>query len=214
MPSVGILIVDDDRSSQAALRELLDAEGWRVGIVPLASQALPELAGGDWSLVIANVSLTGLDGPLFTTLKELSQAAPVEDGHKRARVLFLVPELAGAIAQPVLEREHVPYALKPFHLHDFLEKVSDLLMETSAIEAPIRNVRAGFGVHLAARKLGRAEREKAGPQTSGRATNMFASREDYQMTEEEMIEYEKQEEAETLRRKKLKKNLNSSLGQI
>jgi DNA-binding response OmpR family regulator len=211
MPSVGILIVDDDRSSQTALRELLDAEGWRVGIVPLASQALHELAGDDWSLVIANVSLTGIEGPLFTTLKELAQAAPLEDGHKRARVLFLVPELAGAIAQPVLEREHLPYALKPFHLHDFLEKVSDLLMETSAIAEPIRNVRAGFGVHVAARKLGRAEREKTGAQASGRATNMFAAREDYQMTEEEMIEYEKQEEAETQRRKKLKKNPNSGL---
>jgi DNA-binding response OmpR family regulator len=209
MPSVGILIVDDDRSSQTALRELLDSEGWRVGIVPLASQALPELAGGDWSLVIANVSLTGLDGPLFTTLKELAQAAPLEDGHKRARVLFLVPELAGAIAQPVLEREHVPYALKPFHLHDFLEKVSDLLMETAAIAAPIRDVRAGFGVHVAPRKLSRAERERAGTAASGRATNMFATREDYQMTEEELIDYERQEEAETLRRKKLKKNPNS-----
>jgi DNA-binding response OmpR family regulator len=209
MPSVGILIVDDDRSSQTALRELLDSEGWRVGIVPLASQALPELAGGDWSLVIANVSLTGLEGPLFTTLKELAQAAPLEDGHKRARVLFLVPELAGAIAQPVLEREHVPYALKPFHLHDFLEKVSDLLMETAAIAAPIRDVRAGFGVHVAPRKLSRAERERAGTAASGRATNMFATREDYQMTEEELIDYERQEEAETLRRKKLKKNPNS-----
>jgi hypothetical protein len=40
---------------------------------------------------------------------------------------------------------------------------------------------------------------------------MFAAREDYQMTEEEMIEYEKQEEAETQRRKKLKKNPNSGL---
>jgi DNA-binding response OmpR family regulator len=209
MPSVGILIVDDDRSSQTALRELLDSEGWRVGIVPLASQALPELAGGDWSLVIANVSLTGLEGPLFTTLKELAQAAPLEDGHKRARVLFLVPELAGAIAQPVLEREHVPYALKPFHLHDFLEKVSDLLMETAAIAAPIRDVRAGFGVHVAPRKLSRAERERAGTAASGRATNMFATREDYQMTEEELIDYERQEEAETQRRKKLKKNPNS-----
>jgi DNA-binding response OmpR family regulator len=209
MPSVGILIVDDDRSSQTALRELLDSEGWRVGIVPLASQALPELAGGDWSLVIANVSLTGLEGPLFTTLKELAQAAPLEDGHKRARVLFLVPELAGAMAQPVLEREHVPYALKPFHLHDFLEKVSDLLMETAAIAAPIRDVRAGFGVHVAPRKLSRAERERAGTAASGRATNMFATREDYQMTEEELIDYERQEEAETQRRKKLKKNPNS-----
>src|ERR1700691_1158006 len=193
MPSVGILIVDDDRSSQTALRELLDAEGWRVGIVPLASQALHELAGDDWSLVIANVSLTGLDGPLFTTLKELAQAAPLEDGHKRARVLFLVPELAGAIAHPVLEQEHVPYALKPFHLHDFLEKVSDLLMETAAIAAPIRDVRAGFGVHVAPRKLSRAERERAGTAASGRATNMFATREDYQMTEEELIDYERQE---------------------
>jgi DNA-binding response OmpR family regulator len=211
MPSVGILIVDDDRSSQTALRELLDSEGWRVGIVPLASQALPELAGGDWSLVIANVSLTGLDGPLFTTLKELAQAEPLEDGRKRARVLFLVPELAGAVAQPVLEREHVPYALKPFHLHDFLEKVSDLLMETSSIAAPIRHVRPDFAARGAVRKLGRAEREKAGQHSTARATNMFATREDYQMTEEEITEYEKQEAAETIRRKK-KKDPNSGLG--
>jgi DNA-binding response OmpR family regulator len=211
MPSVGILIVDDDRSSQGALRELLGAEGWRVGIVPLASQALPELAGGDWSLVIANVSLTGLEGPLFTTLKELAQAAPLENGHKRARVLFLVPELAGPIAQPVLEREHVPYALKPFHLHDFLEKVSDLLLETSSIEAPIRNVRPDFERFGVARTLSRVEREKAGSRTAPRATNMFAKREDYQMTEEEMIEYEKQEAAESQRRKK-KKDPNSRLG--
>jgi DNA-binding response OmpR family regulator len=211
MPSVGILIVDDDRSSQTALRELLDSEGWRVGIVALPSEALPELAGGDWSLVIANVSLTGLEGPLYTTLKELAQAAPLEDGHKRARVLFIVPELAGAAAQPVLERERLPYALKPFHLHDFLEKVSDLLMETSAIAAPIRHVRPDFAASGVSRKLGRAEREKAGPRASARATNMFATREDYQMTEEEMIEYEKQEVVESLRRKK-KKDPNSGLG--
>jgi two-component system, cell cycle response regulator CpdR len=211
MPTVGILVVDDDRSSQTALRELLDSEGWRVGIVPLASQALPELAGGDWSLVIANISLTGLDGPLFTTLRVLAQAAPIEDGHKRARVLFLVPEVAAAIAQPVLERERLPYVLKPYHLHDFLERVSDLLMETSSIEAPIRHVRPDFAALGASRKLGRAEREKGGQRITARATNMFASREDYQMTEEEIAEYEKQESAESLRRKK-KKDPNTGLG--
>jgi len=119
--------------------------------------------------------------------------------------------LAGAIAQPVLEREHVPYALKPFHLHDFLEKVSDLLMETSSIAAPIRHVRPDFAARGAVRKLGRAEREKAGQHSTARATNMFATREDYQMTEEEITEYEKQEAAETIRRKK-KKDPNSGLG--
>jgi hypothetical protein len=40
---------------------------------------------------------------------------------------------------------------------------------------------------------------------------MFATREDYQMTEEEITEYEKQEAAETIRRKK-KKDPNSGLG--
>jgi DNA-binding response OmpR family regulator len=211
MPSVGILIVDDDRSSHSALRELLDSEGWHVGVVPLASQALQELSSGEWSLVIANVSLTGLEGPLFTTLKELAQAAPLEDGRKRARVLFLVPELAAAIAQPVLEREHVPYALKPFHLHDFLEKVSDLLLETSAIAAPIRHVKQEPGARGELRTLGRTQREKTGPQATGRATNMFATRDDYQMSEEDYIEYERQENQEEQQRKK-KKSPNSSLG--
>ena len=209
MPSVGILIIDDDRASQTALRELLDAEGWRVGVVPVASQALHELAGGDWSLVIANVALTGLEGALFTTLKELAQAEPLEGGHARARVLFLVPEIDGAAAQPVLEREHVPYALKPYHLHDFLEKISDLLMETSAIAAPIRNVRADLGARGVSRKLSRAEREKAGAPANARATNMFAERGDYQMTEEELIDYERQEEAETQLRKKPKPDPNT-----
>ena len=211
MPSVGILIVDDDRSSQTALRELLDSEGWRVGIAPLASQALTELATGEWSLVIANVSLTGLDGPLFTTLKALALAEPAEAGSKRARVLFLVPELAATIAQPALEREGLQYALKPYHLHDFLEKVSDLLMETSAIAAPLRNVRADPGARGASRKLSRAERERTGQQATGRATNMFASREDCDMSEEDLMEYEKQERADEQRRKK-KKDPNDPLG--
>src|SRR5579862_7454472 len=71
---IGILIVDDDIVSQRALKNILDAEGWRVRIVPLASHALPELASGAWSLVIANVALTDPRGPLFAILRELEQA--------------------------------------------------------------------------------------------------------------------------------------------
>ncbi len=181
-----------------------------MGIVPLASQALPELASGDWSLVIVNVSMSGLDGPLYTTLKELAQAPPVE-GAKRASVLFLVPELAGPTAQPVLEREKLPYALKPFHLHDFLEKVSDLLMETSAISDPIRRVKQLRGAPSSRDAL-RIERERMGAHSGGRSTNMFASRTDYQMTEEEIAEYERQEQEEEQVRKKKKPQGDSGLG--
>ncbi|MGO9642376.1 MAG: two-component system response regulator [Candidatus Acidiferrales bacterium] len=210
-PTVGILIVDDDRDSQAALRELLGSEGWRLGITSVASEALPELATGEWSLVIINVAMSGLEGPVYDTLKELAQAPPVEGESKRARVLFLVPELAGRTAQPVLERERLPYALKPFHLHDFLEKVSDLLMETSAITDPIRRVKQLHG-GPDLRDGRRAERERMGAHSGGRSTNMFASRTDYQMTEEEIAEYERQEQEQEQARKKKKQPGESGLG--
>lgn len=227
MAEVGILIIDDDIVSQRALKSVLDAEGWRVRIVPQAGHAFAELASGAWNLVIVNVALTDLRGPLFAILKELSQAgedpsddevecepAAVAQGAngangaeakpevpaappKRLRVLYLVPLLAAKHAQPMLEREGMPYSLKPYHLHDFLEKVSELLVEAGALAEPIRSMSglAGGKKRKRARLNGRDTR---------RGT-MFASRDDYQMTEEELSEWERQEEEEKKKREKLRK---------
>ena len=191
MSQVGILIIDDDEATQVALRYVLDSEGWKLGIVPLAHQALAELASGNWTLVIVNVAMTGLDGPVFTTLKELAQAPPVEAGRTRARVLFVVPQSDGAETQTFLEQQRLSYVLKPFHLHDFLEKVGDLLLETNAIPAPIRRVRPGpkapEPTNLDERRSRTHER---------RETAMFAGRKDYMMSEEEIAEFERQEAEE------------------
>jgi len=197
---VGILILDDDAVSQRALKHVLDSEGWRVRIVPLASYALSEIASGSWNLVIVNVALTDLRGPVFQTLKDLAQGmadapedAEVEEAKpKRIRVLFLVPLLARKDVLPILEREGLPYSLKPYSLHDFLEKVSDLLLEARAISAPIRS--------MGDRTFGRRGDRRT--RLGGRRTAMFASREEYQMTEEEMAEYEQQEEEDRKKREK------------
>jgi len=201
---VGILIIDDDVTSQRALRSILDAEGWRVRIVPLASQALSELATGGWNLVIVNVALADPHSPLFALLKELTQAEAAENAanpggassRRHIRVLFLVPLLMVKDLQPVLEREGLPYSHKPYHLHDFLERVSELLVESGAVAEPIRGV-GGFAV----RKKRRRERFSRGANRGGA---MFASREDYQMTEEEMLEFERQEQEEEQRKKREK----------
>jgi DNA-binding response OmpR family regulator len=195
MDQVGILIIDDDPASQTALRQILDSEGWQVRTVPGANQALAELATGNWTLAVVNVALTGLDGPLFSTLKELALAAPFEAGHMRVRVLFLVPEEVALEAQPALERERLPYALKPVHLHDFLERVSDLLLEAQVIGSPIRRVRYE---HKAESPHSRSD-----PSREHRDTSMFASRQDYLMSEEEIAEFEKKEKEE--HKKKLRK---------
>ena len=126
--SIGILILDDDAISHSALRQMLDSEGWNVRVATTLEQVLPELAKGEARLVIANVAKTGLHGPVFEILCELG-LAPAEDGKgSTARVLFLVPSVTVPEAQPELERLGMPFLLKPYHLHDFLEKVSDLLM--------------------------------------------------------------------------------------
>ncbi len=211
MSEVGILLIDDDVASQRALKLILDSEGWRVRIVPLASQAMSELATGSWDFAIVNVTLLDMAGPVFSTLRELAQAeipAP-EPGvsadeqkprTRRFRVLFLVPLMGSKEVPMILERVGLPYSFKPYHLHDFLQKVSELLLESGAISEPLRSV-SGFDGKKRRRDL-RYPRDAQG------GKKMFASREDYQMTEEEMAEYERQEREEAERKKRAKQLLN------
>jgi response regulator RpfG family c-di-GMP phosphodiesterase len=176
---VNILVLDAEGPSTVALRQVLDAEGWRVRTTVDTKQLLAELRVGVWSLVIANVDMLGLDSPSFLMLRELG-TMPVEDGG-RLRCLFLVPEMTGSQFVRELEQAKLPYVVRPYHLHDFLEKVSDLLVEVKAIDAPLRQVRYEFG------GLRKKKRQAA------RSNSMFASRDSYSYTEEELAEYERQE---------------------
>ena len=191
---VGLLVLDNDAPGASAVKQILDSEGWRVRVVPDTKMLLAELKTGEWSLVIANVALTGIDGPAFITLRELATVSAEEGG--RIRVLFLVPEMSGGQYIVQLEAARLPYVIRPYHLHDFLEKVSDLLVEVKAIDAPLRQVRHEFG----------ALRKKK--KQAARSNSMFASRESFSYTEEEIAEYERQEgEASKSRRNKPRTNL-------
>jgi DNA-binding response OmpR family regulator len=198
---VAILIVDDNIASQNALKSVLDVESWRLRVVDLPAQALAELATGDWKLVIVNAALADPSGPLFAVLRELAQsesAVPAEHSdeprRRRLRVLFLVSSPRAGEVQSMLEREGLPYLQKPYHLHDFLEKVSELLVESGAIAEPL----LGIGVS----GKGRRRRREVQTPRDARRNVMFASREDYQMTEEEMAEFERQEEDDRKKREK------------
>lgn len=196
---VGLLVFEDDQRNAGALRQILDSEGWRVRMVQDAKLLQAELKTGEYSLLIANVALVGVSTTLFHVLKELATVS-VEEGA-RLRVLFVVPEMTGSQFVAPLEQAHLPYVLRPFHLHDFLEKVGDLLVEVRAIEAPLRMTRHEFG-----------DARKKKKQNS-RTNSMFAARDSYSYTEEEIAEYEKQEaESSRLRRNKPRTNLGSSHG--
>src|SRR5271167_500103 len=176
---VGLLVLESDPKSAAALKQILDSEGWRVRVVEDLKMLHVELKTAEYSLLIANIALTGVDSPTFHVLRELGGVSAEEGG--KIRTLFVIPELNGSQFIGHLEAARLPYVLRPFHLHDFLEKVSDLLVEVKAIEGPIRQVRHEFG----------ALRKKK--KQAGRSNSIFASRDSYSYSDEEMAEYEKQE---------------------
>jgi DNA-binding response OmpR family regulator len=150
---VGLLVLESDPKSGAALKQILDSEGWRVRIVEDVPMLHVELKTAEYSLLIANVSLIGVNSPTFHVLRELGSVSAEEGG--KIRTLFVIPEMNGSQFISHLEAARLPYVLRPFHLHDFLEKVSDLLVEVKAIAGPLRMTRYEFGE---ARK--RAERRR------------------------------------------------------
>lgn len=193
---VGILVLEADTKNSGVLKQILDSEGWRVRVVPDIALLHAELKTAEYSLLIANVAMVGVDSPTFHVLRELATVS-AEDGGK-IRTLFVLPEAGGTEFVGHLEIAHLPYVARPFHLHDFLEKVSDLLVEIKAIEGPLRMTRYEFG---SARK-----KKKESSQT----TSMFAARDSYSYSEEEIAEYEKSEaESSALRRTKPRTNLGN-----
>jgi len=215
---IGILILDENADSGRALHDLLDSEGWRVQFLTDSREALSSLATGTWNLVIANVELARPGGHLFGLLRDLAHAEGVTVAEetvretrtsakksaaefpsvrkKRLRVLFIVPGGIATEVVPDLEREELPYTIRPYHLHDFFEKISDLLVESGAISGPSPASRFEMG------GPGRSRFHKTSE--VAKIPTMFASRRDYQMTEEEIAEYERVEEED--RRKKSKKS--------
>jgi DNA-binding response OmpR family regulator len=195
---VSILVLDNDPAGAGALRQILDSEGWRVRHIQDDKLLLTELRSAEWSLLIANISMIPIEGPVFSILRELASVSPEEGG--RLRVLYLVPSMTGSQYVHALESAHLPYVVRPYHLHDFLEKVSDLLVEVKAIEVALRQVRHEFG--------GLRKKKK----DAGRTNSMFAARDSYSSySEEELAEYERSEsEASKTRRRGPNTNLGGN----
>ena len=213
MSDVGILILDADENSRVALEHLLASEGWRVHFVAEPRHLLQALTAGAWSLAIVNAAMAQPGSDLFTILRDLAHAegitltasaapasplpktspAPEVVRKRRLRVLFIVPTEIASDVIPHLEREELPYSIRPYHLRDFFEKITDLLVDAGAIVHTKHNFR-----------FESSSRERFGnPGKNAAASSMFASRSDYQMSEEEIAEYEREEEEQ--RRKKTKK---------
>lgn len=82
--AVSILHVEDGPEVSEAVRELLEAEGWRVQVCPRGDEALRELQRGEtFDLLIFDHMLPGMTGV------ELTRRARRLRGHSRTPVIML-----------------------------------------------------------------------------------------------------------------------------
>src|SRR5260370_19888279 len=88
---VGLLVLESDPGSSAALKQILASEGWRVRSGEELQMLHAELKTAEYSLLIANIALIGLDSPTFHVLQQLGGVSAEDWG--KVRPLFVITEL-------------------------------------------------------------------------------------------------------------------------
>jgi len=145
-------------------------------------------------LVIANVALTGVDGPAFITLRELATVSAEEGG--RIRALFLVPE---AERRPV----HRPARNRAPPLCN--SALSPSRFPRKSQRPPRRGESDRCSSPPGPPRFGALRKKK---EASGSLQFHVRLRESFSYTEEEIAEFERQEgEASKSRRNKPRTNL-------
>ena len=114
-----ILLVEDEPNLARGIRENLEAEGYVVHVAADGLQALAKVLAGEFSLVILDVMLPGMDG--FTVCARMRA-----EGHDTP-VLFLSARAGGQDRIQGLEAGGDDYLAKPFHLRELLLRVVAIL---------------------------------------------------------------------------------------
>jgi two-component system alkaline phosphatase synthesis response regulator PhoP len=137
-PSAQILLVEDELSLAAGIRENLEAEGYAVEHIANGRDALARILEHDFDLVVLDVMLPELDG-----YEICSQARA---GDRDVPILFLTARGESEDRIRGLEAGGDDYLAKPFHLTEFLLRVRAILRRRVWLEAEAARARViSFG---------------------------------------------------------------------
>ncbi|MBI5237289.1 MAG: sigma-54-dependent Fis family transcriptional regulator [Deltaproteobacteria bacterium] len=119
-----ILVVDDEEKMRLAVMEALRRRGYSVTGAASAEAALGLAGSGNWSLVISDMKMPGMDG--MGLLKAIKKASP--------HIPVLIITAFGTIEKAVeaVKEGAVDFILKPFSL-DALEGIVEKALRASAV---------------------------------------------------------------------------------
>jgi CheY-like chemotaxis protein len=116
-----VLLVEDERSLAAAVREALVEAGLDVDYAGDGEEALARARGKTYDAVICDLKMPRIDG--MTLYRTLAAATP----ELARRVIFVTGDVAGTDAERFLEESGSRWLAKPFRLADLLRAVRETL---------------------------------------------------------------------------------------
>jgi two-component system, cell cycle sensor histidine kinase and response regulator CckA len=116
-----ILVVEDDKVTLDAIRDLLEAQNYTVATASNGLEALQlfELDKNGFSLVVSDVVMPEMGG--------VAMYAEVSKRWPEVKVLFVTGHPLEEESQALLEESGVPWLQKPFSVPDFFQSIESLL---------------------------------------------------------------------------------------
>ncbi len=137
-----ILVIEDDGEMRDLLKVYLARKGYAVSSAKDGSEALRNLAGQAFDLVITDVRMPGLSGlDILPGIKKLQPQAPV---------IVITAFGSEDVCRRAFERGASAYLRKPLQLPDFGILVHELLLSKAAE----RENRSGWNSDYFSRKIG------------------------------------------------------------
>lgn len=117
--SATVLIVEDDPTMLALVRDALTGEGYRVDVAKTGQNAWERLRDGGYDVILCDLALPGLDGPRLH--RRLAEARPA----LASRLVFVSGYGCGE-AEAALGSASVATLRAPFQIDDLLKIVEDV----------------------------------------------------------------------------------------
>ncbi|MCD6506754.1 response regulator [Candidatus Poribacteria bacterium] len=121
LPSLRILVVDDELSIQDMLVDMLSADGHKVDTASNGQVALEKLRTRGYDLIISDIKMPGMNGQSF--YEYLSGVNPAMS----RRIIFITGDTLSRETEEFLESVGVPHIEKPFSLEEMLVAIRKAL---------------------------------------------------------------------------------------
>lgn len=116
-----VLVVDDEESILALLRDVLAADGHRVDTARNGEEALTHLAEHGYDLLITDIKMPGMGGQaLYQRVKQM-------DSELAKNTVFITGDTVSAETRNFLQRVHNVCLAKPFKIREVRETLNRLL---------------------------------------------------------------------------------------